>query len=301
MILVKPRQRAIAKQKKVQAKIDGFVAETYAMFGTVRLNEAQKLKADSEASLKVGDYKAAMGERLEILEWKNLKITNLTTLSFYGIQSMALKDIGRIASRLDADTARGFAAQLESQDTKLFTYKQILVNQKAEELKQVDDASKTPKNWQITINGLGFTPQEKTVLRQTSTAQVKINIADYYNQLIQGADKPYNSVAQKPTVALDTYSKNYATSYAASRFLWAKAKTQRLLVVAALRARADRLENKLANAPLPLDPFSAGRFQRKGHTVYSVGPDGINNSGAPVANPITFQATDKGDILAPVF
>ena len=271
------------------------------MFGTLRLNDAQKLKADSEASLKVGDYEAAMDERLKMLEWKNLKITNLSTLSFYGIQASAMNDIGRIASRLDAATARRFADRLAAQDAKLFTHAQILVNQKAEEFKQVDDASKTPKNWQLTIIGLGFTPQEKTVLHKTSTAQVKINIAKYYDQLIQNADKPYNSVAQKPTVALDPYSKNYATSYAASRFLWAKAKTQRLLVVAALQARADRLEHKSANAPLPLDPFGIGRLQRKGTTIYSVGPDTINDGGASVADLNRMQPTAKGDILAPVF
>ena len=264
-----------------------------------RRNVARDLREQSDARVAAKDYAGAMDARLQILNYDKPKISNLGALSFYATQQLALQDIAPIASHLDAATARRYATQLEQRDAKLFTYQQLLTDEKADELKQVDRYFKTPTEWQKAIEGLDFSTQEKAVLRKTSTAQVKTNIAAYYDQLIKNAGKPYNSAAQKPTVALDPYSKNYATSYAPSRFLWAKAKTQRVLIVAALQARADRLENQTNSAPLPLDPFGRGPLQRRGTTIYSVGPDTVNDGGAPVANPNRVQPTDKGDILAP--
>ena len=137
MILVKPRQKAVAEEQAAYALLDAMTDNA-----TARRENARKLKADSEVSLRVGDSQTAMSERLQMLEWKNPQISNISTLSYYSIQSMALNDLGQIASRLDAATARRFAAQLEAHDAQLFTYSQVLAGQKAMELNEVDKLSK---------------------------------------------------------------------------------------------------------------------------------------------------------------
>lgn len=293
LVLVKPRQKAVAEQRAVQATIDAFTDNARA-----RRADARALRADSEASIKANDYQTAMSERLKMIERDKPVVSILGALSFYAIQSLALDDIGRIASRLDAPAARRFVDQLEAQDAKLFTYSQILAGQKAEELKQIDGIA-AKGDWDKVIEGLNFSAQEKAVLKNTPLVKVRDNVAKFYDSAIADAKLPYSPTRAKPAMALDPYSTNFATAYVADRFAWARAKTQRLLIVVALRARADRLENKTATASLSPDPFGTGQLQATGGVIYSVGPDAVDNGGRLVPTP--YKATAKGDILAPTF
>lgn len=261
-------------------------------------DDARTLRALSDERLAAKDYNGAMDARWQILGIGN-ENSPIGALVFYAVQPLALQDIAPIASHLDAASARRYATQLEQRDAKLSTYKQILTDQKADALKQVDQYFKTPQEWQKVIDDPGFSEPEKAVMHQTSMAQVKANIEKVYAEAIQRSQQPYKFFIVETPV--DPYTRYIAAPSELGRFLWTRTKTQRLLVVAALRARADRLEKKTASAPLPLDPFGVGPLNRKGAVIYSVGPDATNDNGASVANPITFQPTDKGDLLAPIF
>ena len=294
IVLSKPRRKAVAELSAQRAIVDKLTDNA-----RVRRDDARSLKTDSEASLKAGDYASAMEERLKMLNFDKPKISNLGAMSFYATQSLALDDIGRIASRLDAPAARRYADELEKRDAKLFDYSQVLTDQKAGELKQLDDLAKDPGDLSKVAQELGFTAPEKAALQSLTFPEIRGNIAAFYDRAIADAKLPYSPARARPTGALDPYTKNYATAYAADRFAWARAKTQRALTVAALRARADRLENKAATAPLPLDPFGTGPLQSKGNVVYSVGPDALDDGGRLM--PTSYRAGAKGDVGAPTF
>lgn len=153
--------------------------------------------------------------------------------------------------------------------------------------------------WRAIKEILDLSAKDQAALEKLSFAEVKNNITAFYDRAIDEAKSPYSPTKSKPTIPLDPYSKNYATAYLADRFLWTRAKTQRVLTILALRARADRLEKKTPNVPLPLDPFGAGRLQSKAGVVYSIGPDGVDNGGVLMS--ARYQVGAKSDVLAPVF
>ena len=292
------QQTRVLAESRAKLTLSRALVDAFSDNARAKRDDARSLRARSDERLAVKDYDGAMNARLQILRYDKPKISNLGALTFYATQQLALADIDKIALHLDAATARRYAAQLEKQDAKLFSLTQILTRQKAEELKQIDDIS-VKGDWQKAMQGLNFSAQERAVLKRTPLAKIKVNIANFYDISIARSKLPYSPARAKPAIALDPYSKNFATAYAASQFLWTQAKAQRLLLVAALMARADRLENATASAPWPLDPFGAGPLHQKGALIYSVGPDAVDDGGVSVPNLKRVQPTDKGDILAP--
>lgn len=259
------------------------------------------MKAQSDKLAGAGDYNGAMELRWQMLDFDSPKVSNLGALTFYATQSLALDDIGGIAAHLDADSSRKYAAQLLAMDEQLFSLTQVLENQKAEELKQLRGISRSSVEWKKAINGLDFSATQRATLRQIPVAQIEGNITTFYDEALARVSQPYVAQPSPIAVDLDPYSSLYATRSVARRFVWARAKTERLLLVAALQDRADRLEKIARAAPLPDDPFGGGPLREKDGAIYSVGPDTVDDGGQSVPNPDRTQASDKGDILAPLF
>ena len=262
---------------------------------------ARALKAQSDKLAGAGDYSGAMELRLQMLDYDGASVSTLGALTFYAIQDLALGDIAGIASHLDAPASRKYAAELMDKDAKLFSLIDILRNQKAAELKNLAQYTSSPVAWRGIIASLGIGKAEREKLAKTPVAQIKSNIEAFYDEGLARAAKPYAAQVKPYSGPLDPYSYYYATPYIARRFSWARAKTERLLLIAALQDRADRLEKVARTAPLPPDPFGEGPLRERDGMIYSVGPDTLDDGGASVPDPKRVQAGDKGDVLEPLF
>lgn len=263
--------------------------------------KARELKAQSDRLAANGDTNGAMDVRLQMLDFDSAKLSNLSALTFYAIQDLALDDISGIAAHLDAASSRKYAAQLLEIDGRLFSITDLLKHQKAENAKQLKGISISPPAWKRAIAGLGFNEKDRATLNQTPVAQIQSNIERFYDLSLALAAQPYLAQPRPLDFDLDPYSLNFVVPHVARRFLWARAKTERLLLVAALQDRADRLEKAATPSPLPPDPFGSGPVRAKDGAIYSVGPDTTDDGGKPVPNPKRLLPADKGDVLAPLF
>ncbi len=127
---------------------------------------------------------------------------------------------------------------------------------------------------------------------------------------------------QKPTdkpadVAAGLFGQSRLSIYSA-RFSDTKSRTQNNLLMVALALRAYKMEHEKYPAALtelapeyleqiPNDPFSLKKafpysLQGEQYSLYSIGPDGEDNGGAPVADAKTTneQYDSKGDIVGGV-
>ncbi len=287
---------AQSKTKSAQALVDSITGNARAS-----RNNARTLRAESDRLLAAKNYNGAMDKRLEILSIRSKHTTTLSVLSAYATQSLAVRELGSIASHLDALSCRKYAGQLETRESQKPTFAVILQGQEADELKQLAQITRTPQEWQTTIAGLGFTAKERASLQNMPATQVQTHIKNAYAALKAWAQQPYSSVS--PVVSGDPYTTKFAVSPVINlvRFFSTKSKAERLLTIAALQQRADRLERRKRAWILPIDPFGDGPLKEKGEVIYSVGPDTKDDGGKAVPRPINPQINDKGDIQAPIF
>jgi len=273
--------------------------------------DARALRKQSEARLVARDYDGAMGLRFQMLGIGSGNSSALASLSGYAIQTLALDDVDTIASHLDAPACRKYAAQLQAFDATLPTYAMQLQTEEADKLRDFTLLISNPVDYQRFISDSSWDATEKAVLAKISTAQARANILAVYKVRLAEANQPYGTPAK---VASDPYTALFAEPMPMSRFLWTRAKTQRVLLIIALQARADRLEHKARTQPLPADPFGNGPLQEKYGSVYSIGPDGIDDggqfmvvyrsegdaqNGRLVPSVASKQADYRGDIVAP--
>ena len=287
---------AQSRRKAAQTLVNGITGNA----GGSR-NKARTLRADSDKRLAAKDYKGAMDKRLQILGVRPKKFACLGALTFYATQSIALGDLPPIASHLDAPSCRKYADQLATIDAQIPSYAQMLQTQKADEIKSITLYTSKPKEWNDAIAGLNFTPQERQTLYNTPVAQLKANIATVYDAEAKRSTGSYSTKPAPLPASIDPYTRIFAQPSRLGRFLWTKAKTERLLAIAALRQRADRLEKKKRVGSLPSDRFGMGPLKEKGNAIYSVGPDTRDDGGKPIPSPMRLRPTDVGDMLAPTF
>ncbi|RYX81459.1 hypothetical protein EON83_24000 [bacterium] len=264
-------------------------------------DNARDLRDEADKLLAAQNYDGAMDKRLQILAQRSRGVSLLSTLSAYATQGLAIADIETVASHLDAASCRTYAEQLKSIDTQKPTFSAILEANKDDELDELDRITRTPREWQETVDDLKFSAQERATLRPLSPAQLETNISNAYATLGKWAEQPYSSTP--PTISGDPYTQKFSLPpmLPLSRFLWTKAKAERLLTIVALQQRADRLESKPRTWTLPTDPFGTGPFKEKSGVIYSIGPDATDDGGKSVPQPKRIQISDTGDILAPTF
>ncbi len=261
-------------------------------------DDARALKRQSDERLAARNYLGAMDARWQMLDIRSKSTSMLGALTAFAIQSLALGDLAPIVSHLDAAACRRYAARLKDFDARSPTYTVLLERQKADALSQIRQLTRDPQEWQKTVAGLRFSPQERQTLQKTPGSQIEKNIEKIYQAAQIQSKKPYSN--QPINISVDAYTKIFASPSELQKFIVAKYRTDRLLIVAALQKRADRLEKKTSES-LPLDPFGSGPFKVKGDLIYSVGPDAKDDGGRTVPVPTRAQPTDKGDIPAPIF
>jgi hypothetical protein len=264
-------------------------------------NKARGLLAEADALVAAKDYKGAMGKRLEILGVRPKNFSTLGSLTFYTTQQLALRDLAPVASHLDAPSSLKYADQLAAIDAGIPTYASMLQAQKADNIKDFTTYSRDPKEWRRAIDGLDFTAQERQTLYNTSAEQIKTNIAAVYDAEAKRATGPYSGTKAPVPASIDPYTTTFAMPSNLGRFFWTKAKTERILTIAALLDRSERIgKQRLTRAPLK-DPFGMSALTRKNGVIYSVGPDTKDDGGKSVPNPNLVRITDVGDMLAPTF
>lgn len=238
--------------------------------------DARVLRAQSEARLAARDYDGAMKLRFQMLGICGNDSSALGSLTNYAIQTLAFDDVDTIASHLDAPACRKYGARLEAFDAKSPTYATQLQTEEAAKLRDFTLLTSNAADWQRFISDSSWDATEKAVLAKISTAQVKADIIAVYKVRLAEANGPYGAPAN---VESDPYTARFTGLFPNFRFLWTRAKTQRVLLIAALRARADRLEHRTRTLPLPADPFGNGPLQEKYGSIYSIGPDGMDDGG----------------------
>ncbi len=262
-------------------------------------NDARALRRQSDERLAAKNYKGAMDARLQMLLVRKSNKSLLGFLTAGAIQELALGDLVPIASQLDAASCRKYAQQLEKLDAGAPDYVAILQHEKASALKDFAGYAADPSDWQKTISGLKMRPQEHRELASTSIAQIKTNIAAIYDAAIRSSKRPYWSPSE--TVAVDPYTRKFASPSTLGRFVWTRLKTERLLVVEALENRAARLDKSTPSRATSPDPLGKGAFKQHNGVVYSVGADG-KDDGGKFAPGTAFKRPDyRGDIAGPSF
>ena len=259
-------------------------------------DDARALRARSLQQLGARDYEGAMQSRWQMLGIGDDNST-VGMLTSYAIQSLALGDIETIAAHLDAPAARRYATQLDELDAQAPSYADVLQSGEIANLQRLNELTRDPEQWQKAIAELDFSKKERETLQQTPVAQIKKNIETVYQIAIEQSRGPYKFAEIDAPV--DPYTYYFATPFALQRLAWTKAKTRRLLIVAALRARADHLEKVKSTAPLPPDPFGNGPLKFKNGAIYSVGPDAKDDGGKPLS--VHASPDAQGDLVAPRF
>jgi len=143
----------------------------------------------------------------------------------------------------------------------------------------------------------------------------------YVEALSAQARMPYGTHAALPPVPTDPSLKGIAPDFNHLRFLSARCQTQNVLLLTAMALRAYFLDHKAypdnlnALVPqylpaIPTDPFGTGplRYRQSGssYVLYSIGPDGRDDGGAPIhdpartaqMNPYLVLSESKGDVVA---
>ncbi|RYG70543.1 hypothetical protein EON80_07705 [bacterium] len=261
--------------------------------------KARLLFKESNDLLAARDINGAMDKRIQMLQLRGTSTSMLGALTGYAIQSMALDHLSRIASQLDAESSQKYATELKALDAKSPTYVQLLQAEKAQEVKSFESYTRKPGDWKKLIAGLGFKTDQQAVLNKLTPAQVKANIAKFYDGKIASANQPYSAQVSEP--ATDPYTAYVTKHISMARFVWTKNKTLRLFAIVALDRKTDHSLNRERVGPLPADPFGDGPLKEKGGMVYSVGPDTVDDGGSFVNDVERFNPKTKGDMLMPLF
>ena len=235
------------------------------------------------------------------------------------------------APRLDARQSREVAAQWQQISAQMPTYAQTL---RAEEpvtlalirlnFAAIDDPQKRAQAQKMLDAG-GLQPDQEKMLREAlklSVADLSADIGRLFRVAIERASLPYQTAGQaEPLRGTNAYTEIFAQTLGpASRFSSERDALNNRLLVAALLLRAARLDGATPDKfDAGIDPFSPDLapllYRRDGdkYQLYSVGPDGKDNGGAPIQTLVTDDETGEtkttgrlapnatGDIVAPVF
>jgi hypothetical protein len=268
-------------------------------------DKSRVLYDEAEALRQARDYDGAMDKRLQIIEVRGAAPSTFNALTAYAMQQLALYRLSSIAANLSAASARKYAAKMKTINAAIPSYTALLQRDKANKIGDLSRYTSKPGEWPKMVAGLGFGAKDQASLKKLTPAQVKANIAKFYDAKIKLGEQPY-----APTEAIkaaDPYTAYITKSTFLNRFLWAKNKTERLFVIVALERKADYEDIRTGTKPvgtpptyvLPLDPFGTGPFKTAGGHVYSVGPDTLDDLGRRAAEPVRFNS--KGDMIMPLF
>jgi hypothetical protein len=263
------------------------------------------------------------------------------------VQAISLREMYRITSHLDAREAKLAAKRMENLYAGRFLYFKTLQEEKwthqAEMLKMISEKSwrlnlvnmlSSPPLYVWIIARITHTPYTPPSRLETTQAFLKnspllfISKRGFLNNYTKGMDAyiangrvPYKKM-KTVSVSGDKFTSTLLSIYEDTRWNWARMDAYSVLDMTMLALRAFRLEhghypsNLKVLLPeylkaIPTDPFTDTplhyQLQGKKYLLWSIGPDGVNNHGAPIINSDKYSASahyhlldpdSKGDVVA---
>ncbi len=237
------------------------------------------------------------------------------------VESIGRKPLADAIPHLDSKSAIAVAARLKEIEAERPSFASVLKEEEIASEASALEIMRDPKQWS------GFVASAKFTGTPPSRQAVLDSYVKYMGHAIDAAGKPYAPQAKPPThdPGLDQMESVGDPIYRV-KFEADRADNALMIVQLALQAyRKDNgvYPNKLLDLvpgdlpSLPADPFSPSnsiRYVRTGsaYILYSVGPDGKDNGGAPIDDPSLDRmdstgrlrhivtVTSKGDIVAGV-
>jgi hypothetical protein len=287
-------------------------------------NLAVLLRQESAVRASNANWAGAMESKLDCIQL-GIVITRggplRASIAGRAIEYLGRRDLNFIANKLSGKECRAAAARLVQIESlrPLFSDPMrqekitalTLTRESFEKLDWSDVVEQTVKP-----TGGHFTQDEKEALSMVGQAEVEANIMRVLDSAITRADAPYRPGKTGIERGADPWtqlltdavtSPSYRVDYEASR-------AQNWLLKLALELRAEKLEVGAypATFETAIDPFAdpSGtdaklKYRRDNDTyvLYSVGPNGKDDSGIPLklSDDGAIDPDASGDLLAPVF
>lgn len=230
------------------------------------------------------------------------------------VQAIGRRDAWTYIPHLGAAESRKAARRLEAITERHFGFADTLQEEKwagqaglMEVFRQRDWQQSLLRNLSGGGGGTGAAPpnwqdiQHRARMLAVSKSQVMANYSSYMDGLIANARQPYSAKLPAPPIPKDPINEILLPVFDQARFSEVRAVTMNRLLLLSLALRAFQAErgryperlHELAPGylrKLPADDFAPNgtfRYRRKasGYLLYSLGPDGMDDGGAPAANP----------------
>lgn len=241
------------------------------------------------------------------------------------VQGVGRQDLWKWLKECDAATALRAVRRLEAIEARTPPYAAALQEEKWLGLSQLQDTLASP-DWKKFRRGdnkvMASTlknPRDIARLRRFSDLQIQRNLVRAMDRLIAQARLGYSRTLPSITPAADPLSAtsifdkqlqlstraHYERARATNRLLMTAFALQSFVMERSQYPRAlSELRPKYLQAT-PLDSFAPGRALRykrsgDGFTLYSVGPDGVDNGGAPIKGR-GIGAQSRGDMVVGFF
>lgn len=217
------------------------------------------------------------------------------------IESMGRMQLQRVMPHLNAAECRQAARRLETIRAGAWPYVETIREEKWCGQASLLEMMKKP-DWarEMTMGMTGSTAENYWMMwniRFTGKRRIIDNYVNFMDKSIAEALKPYPQTREVP-IPDDPVNRILAPTFSRGRFNFARTEAGSGLVLVCLALRSYRLEKGAYPAQIsdlvptylpqvPADPFSMGkmlRYQKQGdsYKVWSIGPDGKDNNGAPL-------------------
>ena len=245
----------------------------------------------------------------------------IQTLVGNSVEAIGRKPLADALPHLNSQAAIAAAAHLARIEAERPSYASVLREEEMSSEASVLEVMRDQNQWASFLKAANFTSAPPT--RQS----IMDLYVKYMNKAIAAAEKPYSSSA-KPVPHDKGMDDMESVGDPIYRVKFIADQADNALLIAQLGLQAHRSDNggypdKLSElvptylASVPADPFAASgpiRYVKAGsaYILYSIGPDGKDNGGAPIDDPALAQmdetgrlrhivtVTSKGDVVAGV-
>ncbi|MEO6908088.1 MAG: hypothetical protein ABI210_09390 [Abditibacteriaceae bacterium] len=318
------------KYPVLQPAVRSYDDEDYHSYAQFR-NLARALVVESHARGERGDWNGAVQSLLDDYDFGNQIARGgplITGLVSVAIQDISLREFNNLVSHTNATTAKMVAASIEKLYDQRYPYYKNLEEEKWRTLAEMLELMKHPAqqlnspSWRVgMIGSFRFAIFEYLKIFSISKRKVIHDLTKSMDEGIENAQRPY--LEQLPVIASgDPLAEALLpVDYKMARWNWARSDTYSVEVMTMFALRAYKLDNGhyptnlKALVPtylhkVPIDPFDGIaplHYQLHGekYLLWSIGPDGVDNHGAPITNKyqkrapyINWSWDSKGDVVA---
>jgi len=322
-------------ENKPMRRFDQLLPELAKYRGLARL-----LLLESEVREANGDYAGAVDSNLDAIQLGVMVPRGGVVIhGLVGIACQAIgeKSIWKMIDHLNADQAAAAARRLETIDSQSVPYVETMRQEKWGTEASLVNELRHKSNYDLwreiaVMNGTDDSGSPKLSLGESFAVYQRLaliskqDVVDHYGRWmdaqIAAADQPYSLSPPKIASPSDPINQVIAPVMDQAQFKWCTTRLNNGLLTCALALRAYQARHGAYPADLaalvsdglltrvPADPFAPTKdspfhYQQKADgtfLLYSVGPDGIDNGGAPVdltkgniSNRNFLQKDDQGD------